>query len=153
MILLAINFIPGSSSIFQQGGGTLDFPHYKVDRQALKIARVVAEKAPEGPMLAPPKIAGVTTMLEGGHPQLHHGKRKPLFDWISWGRAERRAWASYFTEGEGHLDEYFRIVVDETPQLSVIVIHSRVVSEVQSFLTSYGFEAQEMIDDYIVYWK
>jgi hypothetical protein len=153
LLLITFNFIPGFPSIYQRGGGTIDFPREKVDEKDLTIARLIADQAPQGAMLAPPSIAGVTTMVEGGHPQLHLGKPFPLFDLMSLEEAESRAWASFFTEGNEQHDETFRSVVDRYPEIVVIVINKRVISEVETFITSRGFIAQETIEDYTIYWK
>jgi hypothetical protein len=154
-VCLALNLIPGSTSIYRRGG-EIGWPMYKLVEEAVDVSREVIANAPPGVMLASREISGTTPMLRGGYPQLRI-RDDTLIEWLTSrdraGDADRRIRASEFTAGRpGYLDE-FRALVASTDVLRTIVLRSDVYPSVESFLTSQGFVHRVSARSYEIVWR
>ena len=149
--LAGLHFVPGSTSIFRRGG-EFGWPAYNLRGSALAVARRVAAEAPEGPMLAPPDVAGIIGMLEGGHPQVHL-REDPIPMWLPWSESERRFGATRFAEGDVSAQWAFEEVVASLPGLEVVVLRSSVLPGVADLLAARGFATVAVEGEYSILWK
>jgi len=149
--LAGLHFVPGSTSIYRRGG-ELGWPAYNLRGSALSVARRVAAEAPEGPMLAPPDVAGIIGMLEGGHPQVHL-REDPIPMWLPWSESERRFAATRFADGNASAQGAFEEVVKSLPDLQVVVIRTSLAPTVKGLLEARGFELGSVEGEYTILWR
>ncbi len=149
--LAGLHFVPGSTSIFRRGG-EFGWPAYNLRGSALAVAWRVAAEAPEGPMLAPPDVAGIIGMLEGGHPQVHL-REDPIPMWLPWAEAEQRFAATRFAEGDVSALAAFERVVASLPGLQVVVIRTALIPHVSGILHTSGFIHSVEEGEYTILWK
>jgi hypothetical protein len=103
-------------------------------------------------MLAPPDVAGIIGMLEGGHPQVHL-REDPIPMWLPWPEAEQRFAATRFAEGDVSAQAAFERVVESLPDLQVVVIRTSLVPTVNGLLEARGFKLASAEGEYSILWK
>ena len=152
---LAINLVPGSTSIYRRGG-EIGWPAYKLVEEAVRVGRAVVAHAPPGVMLGPREISGTTPMLRGGYPQLRI-RDDTLIAWLTGldraGEADRRIRASEFTAGRAEYLGDFESVVADNELLATIVLRREVLPLAEEFLKERGFIHQAAVDGYLIVWR
>ena len=103
-------------------------------------------------MLAPPDVAGIIGMLEGGHPQVHL-REDPIPMWLPWTESERRFAATRFAEGDASAQDAFEQVVESLPDLQVVVIRTSLVPTVKGLLEARGFKLASVDGEYSILWR
>jgi hypothetical protein len=152
---LALNLIPGSTSIYKRGG-EIGWPAYKLVDEAVEVSRAVISHAPPGVMLASREISGTTPMLRGGYPQLRI-RDSTLIEWLT-GQdraADADLWicASEFTAGQSECLEDFERVITSTGVLETVVIREDVLPLVETLLSDQGFVHRANSGRYWIIWR
>ena len=154
IVLIALNFmhIPAhAASVFRSDFGvSIKNPGYKLDPNALDAAQEIIKKAPNGVMLAPEHIAGITSLLSAEHPQII-SRCEGVYSWLTaQGKNQDacdRIAAIQFLSGAQPYPNGFQQIVNRHPAIRSVVMSETSLNQtdVTQFMNDHGFTHQALI--------